>query len=236
MGPIAITVLAAEFGRFGKCLTLQLFRKSTMRKLTCDVVVTSPDGVAETLFERLREVYAIATAAHAEIYNALRVAQQRATSLTIEESVDCQFALRETAKFAEDTRKECNKVLELMAKLTCMNWAMDPNADVQIEGTCCTGSPVVKQCALLPTFDKDPAGYKYVMDYLGIPEDLRDRGDVLYHEGKFTTEVVKINWNGYQDLIDQWKIAGHVLPEEILSAKNSFSDQKVTLRKKRDLL
>lgn len=207
-----------------------------MRKLNVEISIHSPDGPAPSAMERLREVYAVAQAMHAEIYQACKAVLQRASALSIEESVDCQLCLREAAKFADDTRKECNKLLELLEKLTCMNWALDPNADEKIVGELANGSPVVKTRVILPTLERDPERYAKLMDWLGVPEDLRDRGKVLYHEGQFTTEVVKINWNGFQDAIDQWLLQGHVLPDFVLSKENSFTDQKVILRKTHDIL
>lgn len=216
------------------------------RNLYAEIKLVTDDELPEEnpYFERLREAYAIAKTAHAEIYQALRVVQQKQATLGISELVDCQFALREMAALLDDVRKEAQKTLEVQATITCAKWVLQANADGTnkdiIHGTHCSGSPDLKTVANFPTFDKDPVRYNEIMSWLGVPEDLRDHGTFLVADeadAVFETEIVKINWTGWQCYIAALVAKGFQLPACIAAdVKDTWIKYTVRITKLQDLL
>jgi len=206
------------------------------RQLSAEISIESKEP-AENCFERLREVYAICKAAHAECYAALRSVHQKQALLPVEELVDCQFAMRESAALLEDLRKELNKTISVQAGITCAKWVLDPMVDTSkpIAGTHANGHPHMATRTATPHFDKDPVAYNLIMDWLNIPEDLRDHGKILYEEGEFETEIVKINWPGFQDYLSRITEMGYPLPPGIVEA-STWKEALVTCRKMQDLL
>ena len=205
------------------------------REITCEIIVNSPEP-APNCFERLRESYAVMKAAYQECYQAIRAVQQKQMLMKVGELVDCQFALRESELLADDLRKEFKKLRDIMAKITCGLWITDPTSTDIVEGEYCNGHPDTKARANVPTFKKDPEKYIALMNWLGIPEDLQDRGMLpLAAEGEFETEVVRIHWSGFQDYFTRVMALGYPLPPGI-DPEDTWQEAIVTIRKKFDLL
>jgi len=184
----------------------------------------------------LREIYAIAKAAHAEIDQALKVLEQQQPGLPVEQLVDCIFALRETENLLEDSRRMCSVANKSAQGITCAKHALNPLAEKSITGEFCKGYPDIKMRALVPSFAKDPERYNQLCDYLGIPEDLRDHGPLLVEEGEFKTKVVDIDWNGFQSLIQRQRLMGYETLPPGIKESEQFAEATVRVVKNRDLI
>lgn len=211
------------------------------RALAAEIYLLNPETgkaaePAEDCIDRLREAYAIAKAAHDEIYLAVKAVEQHAGTLPDGESIDCAMAARETAALAESIEKECKRLQKVLEKLTCLRMSMDPLADGKPKrGRYASGSPRQAMRTKIPEFKSDPEAYNALMDWLGVPEDLRDHGKELWQEGEFETEVLKINWNGFQDYLNKIATMGYELPPGCSQA-TTWTDYGLTLRKLNDLL
>jgi hypothetical protein len=206
-----------------------------LRPVAAEISIVA-DEPPENVFDRMREVYAIAKAAHAEIYSALKVAEQNIAKVPIAEMVDCMLAIRSAAELCDDIRKECNRTKAILEKMACIQWSTNAvNEGEIIRGICATGSPQEKTRVILPSFDKDPEAYNQLMDWLNIDVNLRDQGKILYVEGEFDTEVVKINWPGFHDYLNALLIQGYPLPPGI-DQRTSYIDYVMRITKTHDLL
>lgn len=210
------------------------------RELTAEILVYSATP-ADTQFEVMREHYAVFVRAHEDLYKSLVQTREKvdAAKLSAPEMCDITFAIREIKAIADDIDKEINVLLKRLALAVCIQWVMDaasdPDVDDKIEGQFCTGFPDVKDTCVPPTFAKDPKRYNELCDFLQIPEMLRDRGKELFQEGEFRTKIVDIDWNGFQDYIRRLQLNGYPMPPGI-DQETVFKEQKLTVRKKRDLL
>lgn len=211
------------------------------RDIGIEISLSGPDAKkpAETLLEVAREIYAATVAMHQLVFDSLDAINKKVRFSTQEEKVDIAFALQQAAILVDDMRKEIDATKKKQAVYEmCKAWAVDPMAEPTIHGKFASGSPRIVTLTTYPKFKDDPAAYNYIMDYLGIPQDMRDKGKWLTCEGEFNTEVVKINWPGFQDWINMLQIQGQELPPEVLefARLKQWKQLDATLRKKRDLL
>lgn len=207
------------------------------RALHAEIQIVA-DTPAVDAFDRMREVYAIATAAHAEIYEALKVLEQNKANMPQGMLCDCVFALREAKKKLDDSVSSIEHTSNGVQDMVLLRYVADPmslESGNVIYGKFCRGKPEYKARAKVPSFSKEPERYKLMMDWLGVPEDLRDRGKELYAEGEFYTKVVDIYYPGLQDMIQKYNIAGYAMPDW-LPPNERFNEPCVTVYKLHDLL
>lgn len=210
--------------------------KPPKRQIKVDILIDTNNQLADSVFERLREAYAVMRAAFDEVVHATKVAEQRYRECVQGELADCLYAMRETSEVCEGLRKFIDKVAHEIKKTVCERQVAAPEG-AMIRGEFCSARTSYKQLSKIPSFDNDPEGYNLICDWLGIPEDLRDRGKILFAapDGEFETEVVKINFNGYQDMLEQYRAAGYVLPE-CVKIRDMGQTANVVCTKKEDLL
>ena len=146
----------------------------------------------------------------------LRATAQAATK---EELADLVYVLRQCEQLVNDTRKDITAVMELCEQIACLKWMTDDPTGSPIRGTLSTASPEVKQMASLPRQSSDPEGYAKLMDYLQIPEAVRDR------------DLLRIHWPAFTDLITELASNGKPLPPGI-KADNTYPLYKLRCRKK----
>ena len=185
------------------------------RQLSADINIVSNSPPADP-FDRMREVYAIATAVHTEIYEALKVLAQNKTNMSLGMLCDCVLALREANKKLTDTVASINVASEGIQDAICLRYVADPKyleSGEQVYGNFCRGKPEYKARAKVPSFSKEPERYNAMMDWLGVPVDLRDRGKELYAEGEFHTKVVDVYYPGLQDMLQKYALNGIGTPD-----------------------
>lgn len=218
--------------------------KPPKRSIKVDIIVEAEP--APDCFERMREAYAILKAAYTgiggsgEIHQCLRVAEQNYKSLTQAKLVDLIYAARHVRDLAEDMRKKFSAFVADLEKTCCERDAADSmSRGGSIQGEFASGSPAYKKRISIPDFEDDPERYNRFCDWLGVPEDLRDKGKILYagELGEVETEIVKLSYKGIQDMINCYLAAGHVLPDFVMSEQNKTWDEAtVRITKKDDLL
>lgn len=189
------------------------------RRIAAEIAIVTdpPDSPPINILEVLREAYAMAVAAHDEIYRILIMANERVerAQVPLEEMVDCAFAARETNALVDDLRKQLTAFEESLAQAVSIQWVTMDEPESKIEGQYCNGFPSVKLYCKLPTLDKSPEKYNLLMDYLGVAQDVRDQGKLLTQEGEFKTEVLKLDFNGFADWITRAQLGGYALPPGI---------------------
>lgn len=207
-----------------------------IRNITAEIQVYS-DEPADSTSELLREQFAAMVALHDEWFRQLLRLKMLVEShkVALPEVCDCAFIIRETKEQAESIVKECNTMLDKLAFAANVIYLTDPNPPKSIEAVYCTGYVDTKLVCSPPTFAKDPVRYNELMDFLGVPENLRDIGKINCVEGEFVTEIVKLNWTGLQDYIHALTLKGYGLPPGI-DEKDTYPKPTLICRRKRYLL
>lgn len=214
---------------------------SDVRDIGAEIVISGPDAnqPPDNMLEVCREIYAATVSLHKFVFDSLAAICRNIEATPIDQKVDCSFCLAKVSELLEDLRKEVDAVKkkQIFRKI-CEQWVADPAMDSTIRGQFASGTPRIKKMTSLPDFDSDPEAYTYLMDYLGVAEDLRDKGKLLVCEGEFETEVLKINWKGFQDWVQMMEIQGHVLPPELVEKckMKQWPEYDVGLRKLKDIL
>ena len=204
------------------------------RRITVEISIDI-DEPATDCTELLREAYAVTRAAFDQIYQTLQTCRKQYLTCTQGELIDCILAAQSISKFMDDLRKEYDRFIDEIEKVVCERWAVDPTGGASVHGKFARGEPKYKTRHAEPNFNTDPDQYHAIMDWLGIPKDLQNRGPELFQEGEFTTKVVDIHWRGWQDLLEKMKIAGHTLPPEV-ARLNTWEEATVRVVKTEDLL
>lgn len=118
-----------------------------------------------------------------------------------EDLVDMAYVLREMAALADDIRRECAAHQGLMEKAACIEWVVRNDPTGPIRGELAVGTPDLKQMSSLPKPKTEPAEYRAMMLYLGVPENLHD--------------VVRPHWPAMVDWISDLTAQGKPLPPGI---------------------
>ena len=203
------------------------------RPLHAEITIVSPDPPAN-VFDRMREIYAMAESVHRETIFALKVMTQNQATLPLPEMCDALLALRESAARFEDISKMLRAQMRTMQQIICMKHVANPLAENTIKCEHGYAKPEMKPRADLPTYAKEPEDYFALMAWLEIPENLWDQGKFLVEEGEFRTKVVDIDYLGFQDYLERMKLAGiEALPPGV---KDVWYEATVKVTKKKDLL
>lgn len=176
-----------------------------------------------------QEIYQLAKDAHEMILTRCIELRRTMVNQTAPTNVNCAYALRESLALIEDTAKQAKQIKELLERLVCLRIIEAGNAD-PIKTEYCTATPDVKICAAIPTFEKDRTSYEKLMTYLGIDPVLWDTGKFLTELGEIETEVVKVNWPGFQDFITRLAAEGSPVPDGI-DASKCYSIYRLLMRK-----
>lgn len=157
------------------------------------------------MWKKLVREYRWLKASHADLYAKLIEARDSAAKFSQEELVDIAFILRSTAILAEDIRKECNAIREMMEKVACLKWMTDNmnNPDsgkpTSIRGILASGTPDLRQMASLPRPNTDPKGYESLMKSIGAITAARK-------------DLVRPHWPGLTEWITKLAKKGKPLP------------------------
>lgn len=211
--------------------------KPVKRPIAVEIQVIA-ETPADTCVERLREAYATMKECYKETFEALQVIRQKyADEQRLNELVDILYALRETAGFADDIRKEFMRTFDEVEKVLGERHAMSVEYDKKIPGRFANAYPKVhRQLRTLPTFKHYPELYTKLMLWFGAAPDLIDQGPLLYDEGEFKSEVLKLSYEGFQDYITRCTLANIPLPQWLTDEINFVDVYAANVRKQDDLL
>ena len=181
-----------------------------------------------------QEIYRKARELHETIYKLAVELTAMVPQNSNEENCDLAYAMREADKYVDDTRKEMTRLSKLAQSIVCLKWSQLAGGK-PIKTDYCTGTPVPKICAHIPTVEKDPKNYRALMTYLGIDPMLWDEGKVISPLGEEETEVVKVNWPGFQALVARLAANGLPLPDGI-DPNETYTLPEVRLLKRKGVL
>lgn len=173
----------------------------------------------------LRE-YRRAKSSHADLYRHLIYVRDNLKDLTQEDLVDIALVLRSISALADDIRKECNGIKELVERVVCLRWVQatlnDPGAPDAIRGELATGTPDVRQMASLPRPNSDPEGYEKLMRSIGAITAARK-------------DLVRPHWPGLTEWITRLAKKGKQLPKGIDPNKTYPLYRLFPLRRKKGI-
>jgi len=168
---------------------------------------------------------------HSDTYSRMSKLRATAASQGIKELADIVYALKQSVKLIEDTRKELNQVSEIIQKACCALYAQESQAGPTgpIRTEYCTATPVFKMSVTLPHHTRDKEKYEALMMALGIDEML----------WKVDTEAgekpaVAINFLGFSDLITAYAREGKPLPPGI-DQDYMFPQYSLTIRPRKEV-
>lgn len=122
---------------------------------------------------------------HKQLYQFALQVRSEAEQLSLTDAVDLGFLLREIGACAEDLKKEITHIRELLERIICIKWIANSTNDISkavpIHGELATGSPDVKQAAVLPRQKDDPAAYDAFIKRIGVMGAARKLGLVRPH-------------------------------------------------------
>lgn len=160
-----------------------------------------------------------------QLYTFVIQVREEVEQLSLEEAVDVGFLLREIAACADDLKKEVNHVKELLERVICIKWIANSLNDVSkagpIHGELATGSPDVKQAAVLPRQKDDPEGYDAFIKRIGVMGAAR----------KFA--LVRPHWPTVIEYLSRLAEQGKPLPPGI-NVDKAYPVYRVTFRRKGD--
>lgn len=156
-----------------------------------------------------------ARTAHRSIIDALHYLQLQQQRVNLLEQADCEYAIREASKLLDDARKACDQQFQREELRIVQQFAQQDNPDESINTPYCRATPDMLQMVAPPRAHKEPEQYHALMDALAIDPQLRDYGKELNELGEFDTEVVKLNWSGFQWYCARLAAAGLPLPAGI---------------------
>jgi hypothetical protein len=177
------------------------------------------DRALQSLYRATRDLHELVIRLHTQLENRFKI------EIDLEELVDGIYALRETSKFLEDSRKVADKFKHTLERQTCLVWAMRAD-DSNIRTEYCTGTPDVKPMASIPTKKRDPVAFVALMKYLGVPEHLIGDDE--------DSPAVVPNWKGMSSLLAVLAKEGKPLPPGI-DPESVYNDYSVTIYRRRDV-
>lgn len=173
---------------------------------------------------------------HEEVYKLLREHQAMIPSESVKELTDAAYAYREMEKYIDDIRKEVKATRERCEKTAALIHLRDLGVTSdKIETEYCSARINTRQMSSIPTFERKPEEYNKLMDFLGVDHNLRDQGKILTDQGEIETEVVKVNWQGFTDLLTRLAANGFPLPDGI-DTKATFIEYSLHIRKRKGVL
>ena len=184
------------------------------------------------MLEILQECYADAKAAHEAVYIKLQKLRQTFPELPIEELADAAYALRESEKYLEDTRKELKATAQTIERFCCLKYLTDASNTEPIRTEYCTATPDMQTCAKIPKRKDNPAAYEAMMKWLGIDPLLWDYGEIETENGIEDTEVVSVHWPGFTALLGRLAANGLPLPDGV-EVDATYHLYKLRIRKRK---
>lgn len=141
------------------------------------------------------------------------------------ELADMAYALRETEKLLEETRRRVTAVQSLAEKMACLVTISIMDGEC-IRTNYCTAIPRARTNVSIPSRRKDFAGWSALMTHIGIPKELQGS-----HE-EDASAAVDVHWPGLMAYLAKEQEAGRPLPPGI-DPNRSITDYSLTIRKKK---
>lgn len=187
--------------------------------------------------ENAAALFIDAKAVHESAFSKIEALKGEAYKADLPTLANMGYALRETEKYITDLRKDISSLRGLVALLFCRQFASDTANMTRenIKTEYCTCSPQPNIQAQIPTFDKSPAEYTKLMDYLGVDPMLRDQGSIETENGIEDTEVLRVHWPAFQSLMRRLAAAGVALPDGIDTEK-TFTEFTLLIRRSKGVL
>jgi len=171
-----------------------------------------------------KEVYKAVYTAHAEAYAKLKKMHDVVGSCSdVKEQADFAYALRETAKLADDLRKMADATRSIAEKICCAVAVKDGITD-PVRTEYCTATPRIKMSATLPNKRTDPERYAQLLEFFGMTDEAREM------------DVARINWNGFVDYVTRACEEGRPLPPGVDMEKTYPVYSLSPLRRKKGVL
>jgi hypothetical protein len=159
-----------------------------------------------------QEMHRAVRESHGRVHEAIKRLEAEAKACTdIQELADISYATDKAWKMVDDTRKEMNKLHELVEKITGAMWAMTAaiHDGEPIRTAYCTATPSAKPVASIPTRKNDPEGYTKLMSALGVPPEL---ANFASEDGR---ELIELHWPTFMKMLEARLAAGLPLPPGI---------------------
>lgn len=141
------------------------------------------------MLPEFREAYGLARQTHERLYNLLREAERTLTTTPdLAEQVDAAYAMRETAKLLDDTRKDASRLCETASKIACAIAIKSGSADT-IRTEYVSATPKMDMAPAVPNRRRDPEQYRAFCAAVGIPE-------ALVNVDENASQVFELHWPG----------------------------------------
>lgn len=171
-----------------------------------------------TMNVRLVELYEKVQALHAEAYSTLESLKGGlSASSDMKAHADAAYALRETAKYADDIRKMCIAQQETCEKIACAV-AIKLEHMGPIKTDHCTASTKIKMIASVPRPSTQPEEFAALMEYFGIKNN--------------TQELFRLHWPTFVDHLSDCLSEGKPLPPGI-DPNKTYPEYRLVIHKKK---
>lgn len=157
---------------------------------------------------------------HSMTYEQVAMARKKLAELSLEDLADCASVLNDLEKLADDTRKECRMLSELMQKTACVRWATSGSTEETIRGERCTATPTIREMRALPDRKRDPEKYEALMKHLGATPETIDSG------------VLSLHWPSMVEYLSHRAEQG-LPPPPGLEGSTTYEQYSLTIRRKR---
>lgn len=176
-----------------------------------------------------KQLFQLAKAAHESIFNQLKKLEREVNeNMNMVELCDYAYAVDQAYNHIEDLKKELWKLREACNKRVCALVLQSNYQERSIHTDYVTATPNISRSPSIPSEKSDPAGYKKLLDHLGIPDFGTDE------EGN-KIEAVRPHWPGLVSYIQKLDAAGKPTPPGI-DVNKLTPVYKLTLRKKKGVL
>jgi len=179
--------------------------------------------------ERARNIYRMTEKFYREVYDELaKLADEVKDETELPEMVDAAFAMREAEKLAKRIQVRMKANQEQAERKACHDAIEVYNSIEPIRTEYATGTPDMEMNVRVPSRKKELQEYARMMEALGIPRELWDRGQE-------NSPAVDVHWPGMVSMITERAAAGLPLPEGLGPNRTSVM-YRLNLRRRRGVL
>lgn len=152
--------------------------------------------------DELVRKYAALRDLHLEIYRIITDVQDgiKSGKYTMKDMVNAMYVLRETGKFGDDIRAECERLTHLLEKACCALFVTASTAgDIDggpIRTGLTTGTPKIRMAAALPSQRDNPEAYDALMNFYGIPKHTVELDVIRLYWPKFVDHMTRLAEEG----------------------------------------
>lgn len=184
-----------------------------------------------------QEMHKDITQSHENAIVYLKHVKQSMREVSIDDCADLAFTLREVIDNAKDIAKQTQVVFDELEKFLCSQLTrrlMETGEAPEVGTEFCLAQADSKTVYVLPKYNEsneaETQQYYAMMRWLGIDENLWDRGNMLFAEGEIDTKVVDVHYHGIQGYLQRLSASGYDLSECKSFIDTSRAYQRFTLR------